>query len=246
MGLSHLISIVGAGPGDPDLLTLKALKRLEKADVILYDALMDEEILKLVKSDSEKIYVGKLFKDGQNQTERQNEIHKQFLFFAKQEKRIVRLKTGDPMLFGRGAEEIRFCKLNKLNYEVIPGISAGIAGASLLEIPLTERDKNGMTLFYTGHRKNGSFSDINSVVTVLKTGSPVLVYMGLNNLPELANALLNKNVSATISIQILSKVSQANQKSYETNLGDVSNFLKLNKPETPSIIVIGEHAKRIF
>jgi uroporphyrin-III C-methyltransferase len=245
MGLSHLISIVGAGPGSPDLLTVIAQKRVTEADVILYDALIGDEILKLAKNDAEKIYVGKLYKDGQNQEERQNEIHSQFLKFSKQNKKVVRLKAGDPMIFGRGAEEVRFCKNNKLNYEVIPGITAGIAASSLMNIPLTERDKNAMVLFYTGQRKNGGFSDLDSIAKVLQSGSPVIIYMGLNNLADLAAALLKEKIEAQMPVQILSRVSQTNQKNYTTNLGEVSFFLKNNSPETPCIIIIGENAASI-
>lgn len=245
MGLPHLISIVGAGPGDPELLTVKALRRLQNADVILYDALMGEEMLGLAKNNARLIYVGKLYRDGQDQTERQNEIHKLFAEYARQGKRVVRLKAGDPMIFGRGAEEIRYCVENKLNYEVIPGITAGFAGASLFDIPLTERGKNGMTLLYTGHRRDGNFSDLPTIVSVLKTASPVIVYMGLNNLPELAASLIESGVESSITIQILSSISQSGQKAYETSLGEVQPFLEEHNPKTPSIIIIGEHAKRI-
>lgn len=245
MDVSHLISIVGAGPGDPELLTLKAYNCLQKADVVLYDALMGDEILGLTKGSAEKIYVGKLYKDSQNQTERQAEIHKMFMVYAKQGKQVVRLKAGDPMIFGRGAEEIRFCKENSLNYEVVPGITAGIAGASMFGIPLTEREKCGMSLIYTGHRVDGSFSDLLAVVEVLKAGSPVIVYMGLNNLVEFASALIESEINKLTPVQILSSISQKGQKAYETSLQDVRVFLKENRPKTPAIIIVGKYAKVI-
>ncbi len=245
MDLPHLISIVGAGPGDPELLTLKALDRLKSADVVLYDALLGENILGLCRPDAQKIYVGKLYKDGQNQAERQNEIHNSFLKFANQSKKVVRLKAGDPMIFGRGAEEIRFCKENHISYEVIPGITAGIAAASLFEIPLTEREKNGMALFYTGHRVDGSFSDLDTVVETLKSDSPVIIYMGLNNLADFSDALLNLGVDKSMPVQILSKVSQPNQKKYSTELDEVRNFLNIENPETPAVIIVGKFAEPI-
>jgi uroporphyrin-III C-methyltransferase len=245
MGISHLISIVGAGPGDPELLTVKAHKRLIEADVILYDALMGGEILELAKSDAIKIYVGKLYKDFQNQEARQNSIYSLFLHWAGENKKVLRLKTGDPMIFGRGAEEIRFCKENKLNYEVIPGITAGIASSSLFEIPLTERGKSSMVLFHTGHRENGKFTDLKSIVNVLKSGSPVVIYMGLNKLSDMAKVLSDEGIDKTIPIQILSKISQSDEKAYETTIEDVGEFLQENSPETPSIIIIGKYAKGI-
>ena len=133
-----------------------------------------------------------------------------------------------------------------MNFEVIPGITAGIAGASLFNIPLTERGKNAMTLFYTGHRKDGSFSDLQAVAEVLKTSSPVIIYMGLNNLPKLSKALIKTGVEKLTTVQILSKISQMEQKSYETNLDEVVHFLERNSIETPAIIIIGENAKGII
>jgi len=245
MGVSHLISIVGAGPGDPGLLTLAANKRLSEADVILYDALIGDEILQKANPSAEKIYVGKLYKDGQNQEERQNEIHSQFLLLSNLNRKVVRLKAGDPMIFGRGAEEVRFCKQHNLNYEVIPGITAGIAGASLTDIPITERGKNGMVLFYTGQRKEEMFTDLDAVVSVLKTGSPVIVYMGLNNLPFLATALCVNGIEKSMPVQILSEISNPGQKHYSTNLGEVKSFLEKNSPEMPATIFIGANTERI-
>jgi uroporphyrin-III C-methyltransferase len=245
MGVSHLISIVGAGPGDPGLLTVKALDRLNNADVVLYDGVLGSEILELAGSDSIKIYVGKFCKDGQNQEKRQKEIHALFLFWAKQNKRVVRLKTGDPMIFGRGAEEIRFCKENKLTYEVIPGITAGIAGSSLLEIPLTERRKSGMTLFYTGNRVNGIFTDLEAIALVLKAGSTVVIYMGLHNLADLSGALQNKGVDISTSVNILCKISQPGQTTFETSIGEIPYFMKHNNPETPSVVIMGKFACKI-
>lgn len=245
MGISHLISIVGAGPGDPELLTIKALNRLKNADVILYDALTGSEILELAKSDSKKIYVGKLHKDGQNQEERQNEIHKKFLKFSTENKMVVRLKAGDPMIFGRGAEEVRFCKENNLNYEVIPGITAGIAGSAAFDIPLTERGKSSMVLFCAGHRENDCFSNIDSMVQILNSGSPAVIYMGLNILADLACALMKKSVESSTPVQILSKISQSNQKEYSTTIGGVTSFLQQKNPETPATIIIGKYASQI-
>ena len=245
MGLPHLISIVGAGPGDPELLTIKAAERLKTADVVLYDALLGEAMLELADSKAEKLYVGKLYKDGQDQKLRQEEIHKMMLDFAKQGKRVVRLKAGDPNIYGRGAEEVRFCKKNNLNYEVIPGITAALAGAANFDVPVTERHKCGMALFYTGHRTNGGFSDLDSVISVLKADAPVMIYMGVNNLPDLSEALSKNGVDKATPVQILSKISQTDEEAYETSLENIDTFLKNENPETPAIIIIGKHTTRI-
>lgn len=245
MGVPHLISIIGAGPGDPELVTLKAANRLKAADVLLYDALLGEAMLELAGAKTEKIYVGKLYKDGQDQKRRQEEIHRLMLEFANKGKRVVRLKAGDPNIYGRGAEEVRFCKLNDLNYEVIPGITAALAGAARFDVPVTERHKCGMALFYTGHRTNGGFSDLNSVVSVLKADAPVMIYMGVNNLPDLSEDLITNGVDGNMPVQILSKVSQHDEKAYETCLQDARTFLNAQKPETPAVIIIGKYTERI-
>lgn len=245
MGLPHLISIVGAGPGDPELLTVKAHNRLQNADVILHDALMGDEMLKLAKPGAVKIYVGKLNNDGQNQVTRQDGIHQLFLHWAGKNKKVVRLKTGDPMIFGRGAEEIRFCKTNNLNFEVIPGVTAAVAGSSLFSVPLTERGKNNMLLFYTCRKENDCFPQLEPLVSVLQNGSPVVLYMGLHHLSELSGKLLGKGISGKMPVQILCKISQPGQSSYSTNLEKVDEFLASNRPCTPSLVIMGENAERI-
>ncbi len=246
MGVSHLISIVGAGPGDPELLTVKALKRIQEADVVLYDALVGKELLDVVPEGIIKKYFGKLCNDGQNPQERQTNIHNQFLYWAERGKKIVRLKSGDAMIYSRGNEEIRFCREHNLNYEVIPGITAGIAGAALFSVPLTERGKNNMLLFYTGRKSENGFPEIDSLIKIIESGSPAVVYMGLNYLPELADSLMERGIEPSTPVHILSKISQDGQKGYVTTLEKAKSFLEGNRPETPSTILIGKHVESIL
>ena len=243
--MNSLISIVGAGPGDPELLTLKALKRIQEADCILHDALVSDEILSLARKDAERIYVGKIYRDGQDQTDRQEWINRLIIELAANGKKVVRLKSGDPMIFGRGAEEIRFCIENKLNYEVIPGVTSALAAASLYGIPLTERSKNSMVLFGTGHYCDGDFCDLNSFVSVLNSGSPVVVFMGLNKLVRLSKRLMDEAVSPEIRIQILSKVSQPDSVAFESTLGSVARLLETEKPPMPALVMIGKNVERL-
>lgn len=241
MGSTHLISIVGAGPGDPELLTVKAMNRLKQAQVILYDALINEEILDLAPPEAVKLYAGKLHNDGQDPHLRQEEIHHQLLYWARKNKQIVRLKSGDPMVYSRGAEEISFCRKHQLNFEVVPGITAAMAGASLFTTPLTRRGQNSMILFYTGRKNNCGYPQIDSVVNVIQTGSPVIIYMGLTHLVDLSECLMSRGINSSTQIQIMSKISQKEQKKYTTNLGEVDAFLKNTTPETPSIVMIGNN-----
>jgi len=243
--MSSLISIVGAGPGDPELLTIKALKRIQEADYILHDALVSEDILNLSKPNAQRIYVGKLYQDGQDQTERQEAINQLIIDLAAKGQKIVRLKSGDPMIFGRGAEEIRFCIENGLNYEAIPGVTSALGAASLYGIPLTERGKNSMVLFGTGHYSEGDFCDLETFVSVLQSGSPIIFFMGLNKLVKLAERLMDKDISPEINVQILSKVSQPDSSALEAKLGTISQMLELKKPPMPALVIIGQNVERL-
>ena len=243
--MSSLISIVGAGPGDPELLTIKALKRIQEADYILHDALVSEEILNLARPAAQRIYVGKLYQDGQDQTERQEAINQLIIDLAAKGQKIVRLKSGDPMIFGRGAEEIRFCIENGLNYEAIPGVTSALGAASLYGIPLTERGKNSMVLFGTGHYSEGDFCDLETFVSVLKSGSPIIFFMGLNKLVRLAKRLMDKDISPDMKVQILSKVSQADSSAIEATLGDIGKILEFEKPPMPALVIICQNVERL-
>jgi uroporphyrin-III C-methyltransferase len=243
--MSSLISIVGAGPGDPELLTVKALKRIQEADFILHDALVSDEILNLAKPDVQRIYVGKIYQDGQSQTGRQEWINQLIIDLSGRELKIVRLKSGDPMIFGRGAEEIRFCIENKLNYEVIPGVTSALGAASLCGIPLTERGKNSMVLFGTGHYCEGDFCDLDTFVSVLKSGSPIILFMGLNKLVQLAQRLIDLAIPEDINVQILSKVSQPGFTSAQGTLENISQVISEKKPPMPALIIIGRNVVRL-
>ncbi len=240
---SHLISITGAGPGNPELLTVKALRRIEQADIILYDALHGEEILELARPDALKIYSGKCYQDGQYQAERQSRINSQLRQYALEGKRVVRLKAGDPFIFGRGAEELEFCLSENLNVEVIPGITAGLAAATCFHVPLTLRGINSMALFYTGHKRNDGFDDIKVVASVLKTKAPVMIYMGLKNLLALSAQLLKNSVPGDIPVQIVCRAGHPDQQIYSSFLSDIGVFLAHTAPPMPAIIIMGTHAK---
>jgi uroporphyrin-III C-methyltransferase len=243
--MSSLISIVGAGPGDPELLTIKALKRIQEADCILHDALVSEEIMNLARPEAQRIYVGKLYQDGQDQTDRQEWINQLIIELAVKGQKVVRLKSGDPMIFGRGAEEIRFCIENKLNYEVIPGVTSALGAASLYGIPLTERGKNSMVLFGTGHYSEGDFCDLESFVSVLKSGSPIIFFMGLNKLIKLAGRLMDQGISQDMNVQILSKVSQPDACTLDGTLENIAQLLETQKPPMPALVIIGKNVERL-
>ena len=243
--MNHQISIVGAGPGDPELLTIKALKRIQEADYILHDALVSNEIRNLAKPEAQQIYVGKIYLDGQDQTDRQEWINQLIIDLASKGQKVVRLKSGDPMIFGRGAEEIRFCIENNLNYEVIPGVTSALGAAAQYGIPLTERGKNSMVLFGTGHYCEGDFCDLETFVSVLRSGSPIIFFMGLNKLVKLAQRLMDQDISPDIHVQILCKVSQPDACTLEATIGNISKILENVKPPMPALVIIGRNVARL-
>lgn len=243
--MSVFLTIAGAGPGDPELLTVKALNRIAEADYILHDALVSNEILNLARPGTVKIYVGKLYNDGQEQALRQESINKMIVELVAKRKKVLRLKSGDPMIFGRGAEEIRFCIENKIAYELIPGISAAFGASAIHGIPLTERGKNSMVLIGTGHYCENDFCDIDTFISVLNSGSPIILYMALNKLVKLSDSLISKGVSTEIKIQVMSKVSQPGSNVYTSNLGNIKDFLEINKPPMPAIVFIGRNIEKL-
>jgi uroporphyrin-III C-methyltransferase len=211
----------------------------------LHDALVSEEIMNLARPEAQRIYVGKLYQDGQNQTERQEWINQLIIELAEKGQKVVRLKSGDPMIFGRGAEEIRFCIENRLNYEVIPGVTSALGAASLYGIPLTERGKNSMVLFGTGHYSEGDFCDLESFVSVLNSGSPIIFFMGLNKLIKLARRLMDQGISQDMNVQILSKVSQPDACTLEGTLENIAQLLETQKPPMPALVIIGKNVERL-
>lgn len=243
--MSFLISIVGAGPGDPELLTVKALKRIQDADYILHDALVSEEILELARPDAIKVYVGKIYLDGQDQTDRQENINQMILDLATRDLKVVRLKSGDPMIFGRGAEEIRFCLTYNLNYEVVPGVTSALGAASSYGIPLTERGKNSMVLFGTGTYCDGDFCDIKTFISVLQSGSPIVFFMGLSKLIKLAERLIELSVSPETKVHILSRVSQPGAQAIDGTLGNIAQLIETHQPSMPALVIIGRNAERL-
>ncbi|MDO9615963.1 MAG: SAM-dependent methyltransferase, partial [Bacteroidota bacterium] len=164
---------------------------------------------------------------------------------AEKGQKVVRLKSGDPMIFGRGAEEIRFCIENNLDYEVIPGVTSALGAASLYGIPLTERGKNSMVLFGTGNYREGDFCDLESFVSVLNSGSPIIFYMGLSKLVKLAQRLIENSLSPEIKVQILSKVSQPDACTFEGTLGNIEQLMASEKPPMPALVIIGRNAERL-
>lgn len=229
------VYLVGAGPGDPDLLTFKALRLLQKADVILYDRLVAPEIVDLSRKDSEKIYVGKRMAD---HAVSQPDINEMLVKFAKAGKRVCRLKGGDPFIFGRGGEEIEKLVEHNISFQVVPGITAASGCASYAGIPLTHRDCAQSVQFVTGHQQeNGVDLDWAG----LASGQQTLVfYMGLSNLSQICDELINHGMDKNQPAALIQQGTTKNQKVIEGSIKSLPDLLSKEKVKAPTLIIIGQ------
>jgi uroporphyrinogen III methyltransferase / synthase len=232
-----LVSLVGAGPGDPDLMTHKGIKRLSEADIIFYDNLVNPEILKWSKTSSRKILAGRrIGGSGINQ----NTLNQHLCREAKKGKRVVRLKGGDPYLFGRGAEEAALLSQKNIDFEVIPGITSGIGCATYAGIPLTERDLSSKVVFLTGHEKvKGALPNI-QWRHLIQAVDTIVIYMGLSKINALANKLVQNGLSPTTPCAAIEWGTWPRQRSYVTSLGKIADEVRLRKMGSPAIFIIGK------
>ena len=229
--------LTGAGPGDPGLLTLHALNGLRQADVIVHDALVDDRTLTLAGPDCEIIYAGKR---GGKPSPRQPDISARLVKLARDGKKVLRLKGGDPFIFGRGGEEALALVAAGIPFRVIPGISAGIGGLAHAGIPLTHRETNSAVTFVTGHGASGDLPD-GIDWPALAVGSPVLViYMAIKHLGTIRRRLMEGGRFADEPVAVVSRASQPDERVLETTLGMCVEDVATQKIEPPAIVVIGE------
>ncbi|MPW36428.1 uroporphyrinogen-III C-methyltransferase [Vibrio sp. B1Z05] len=226
------VSLVGAGPGDPDLLTVKALRLIQQADVVVYDRLVSEEIMALVNVDARRIYVGKQLN---HHCVPQDQINQVLVEHAKQNKHVVRLKGGDPFIFGRGGEELEKLAQEQIPFEVVPGITAAAGCTAYAGIPLTHRDHAQSVHFITGHlKKEGMDIDWAS----LSKGNTTLVfYMGLKESANIQHKLINAGLSERTSVAIIERGTTAQQRVLTGQLSELSNIAE--QAISPSLIVVG-------
>ncbi len=228
------VYLVGAGPGAPDLLTFRALRLMQQADVVVYDRLVSPEIIDMARRDSEKIYVGK---ERQDHVLPQESINLLLANLAKAGKRVVRLKGGDPFIFGRGGEEIETLMEQGINFQVVPGITAASGCASYAGIPLTHRDHAQSCTFVTGHLKNGT---INLNWTQLAApNQTIVIYMGLVGLEKICQSLIEHGSSKDLPIALVQQGSTVHQKVITGTLQTLPAKVAGESIKAPTLIIIG-------
>ena len=229
------VYLVGAGPGSLELLTLKAHRLITSADVILYDSLVNEEILKLAPAKTKLMHVGK--RRGQPSLA-QDEINRLIVENSRQYDKVIRLKGGDPLIFGRGGEELNYLREQQIDIEVVPGITAAVAASASLQVPLTHRDYGQSVMFLSGYSKERGLPDYDW--PALATGSVTLVfYMGLYHLKQIARKLLDCGKSPETPVVITSNCSLPNEQTHHMTLAGVEELADPRQIDFPAITVIG-------
>lgn len=227
--------LCGAGPGDPGLLTLHALNALQQADVIVYDALVQKDILDWAPQ-AEHIYAGKR---GGKPSAKQRDISLRLVDLARAGKRVLRLKGGDPFVFGRGGEEAQTLVQHGVGIRIIPGISAGIGGLAYAGVPVTHRDVNQSVTFVTGHDQSGDVTSSLDWQAISKGSQVIVIYMGMKHIARIAGELTRAGRSVTEPVAVVTTATTKDQQVLETTLGTIVEDIAASRMEPPAIICVG-------
>ncbi len=232
------VYLVGAGPGDPELLTLKALRLMKQADVAVYDRLVGSEILELLEPCIERIFVGK---EPDRHTLPQNDINRLLVDLALQGKKVLRLKGGDPFIFGRGGEEIETLMAAGVRFQVVPGVTAAAGCAAYAGIPLTHRDYAQACVFVTGHLKDGAL-DLNWPM-LAQPRQTVVFYMGLKTVSQICQKLREHGVMDTMPAALVVQGTTRQQQVHAGTVADLPEKLQSAGVRSPALLIVGEVVK---
>ncbi len=235
--LKGKVFIVGAGPGDPKLITLKAVEAIKAADIVLYDRLVSKKIIDMIPKKTERIYVGRDVGDDYKHQDSTNDL---MVLHAKKKKTVVRLKGGDPFIFGRGGEEAEFLKEHKIKYEIIPGITSGIGSAEYSGIPLTHRDYASSVVFVTGHEDAKKSSETVNWKKLATGVDTIVIMMGLSRLGVIAKKLISGGLDEKTPVAVIQNGTTSQHKMIKGNLANIAKKVSDAKIRPPSIIIIGK------
>ncbi len=229
------VYLIGTGPGDADLLTLRAYRLITQADVVLFDKLVGEDVMALLPATAERVYVGK---QRSRHTLRQEEINERLVHYARQGRAVMRLKGGDPFVFGRGGEEIDTLLQEGIPFQVVPGITAALGAAAYAGIPLTHRDCAQSCIFVTGHLKDGT-ADLDWAA-LARPRQTVVIYMGLLGLATICQQLVAHGLPADTPAAVVERATLASQRVIAATLAELPNEAQLAGLIGPTLIIVGQ------
>ena len=230
------VYLVGAGPGDPKLITLRAVELIKKADVVLYDRLVSKKILAMIPKRAVSIYVGREVGDDTTHQENTNEL---MVKYAQLKKSVVRLKGGDPIIFGRGGEEAEFLKSFNVKYEIIPGITSGIGSATYAGIPLTHRQFASSVVFVTGHEDPEKKTEVVKWKKLAKSVDTIVIMMGLSRIEVISRKLIEGGMDKNMPVAVIQNGTTSQQKMIKGTISNIANKIQRNKIKPPTNIIIG-------
>ena len=228
------VYLVGAGPGDPGLLTVAAVNALKRADVVLYDRLVDRRVLELLPRKALRVYVGAGVGDAQR---RQQRIYSLMRKHYKEGRRVVRLKNGDPFIFGRGGEEMEFLRRNHMEFELVPGVTSAIGVPSWVGVPLTTRDVSSGLMILSGHRAAGSATDWSSAG---RFGGTIVVLMGVKSAGSVCRELIRAGKDPATPACMISRGTRRGQKVVAGRLDEIQGLVSRMKIRNPAVAVVGD------
>lgn len=238
--MSGTVYLVGAGPGDPKLITMRAVELIKSADVVLYDRLVSKKIISMIPKKAKKFYVGREVGDDYKHQDSTNQM---MVKYAKSHRHIVRLKGGDPFIFGRGGEEAEYLRRHKIRFEIIPGITSGMGSAVYCGIPLTHRKYSSSVAFVTGHEDPQKSKERVKWRLLAKSTETIVIMMGLSRIGVISRELVAGGLGKNTPVAVIQNGTSQNQRMIVGTLANIAAKIRQSKITPPSIIIIGDVVK---